>query len=138
MRWRYYIPHAWDPPESRTTWADVLLLPDDPAYEGRALWITVDAVPDPVDPRERGDVRRWRKQLAKLGRASFFMETDTMDLTVRAADFDRTECLDWIARWLRGTGLPFSGFVAGPVEAFAGRSDLGAVVVALQQKYGGS
>lgn len=45
-----------------------------------------------------------------------------MDLTIST----RAESLDWIARWLRATGLPFAAFVAGPVEAFAGRSDVAA------------
>ncbi len=43
MKWKYFIPHTWDSPTSRQTWAEVWLLPDDPNYRGDSVWLTIDA-----------------------------------------------------------------------------------------------
>src|SRR5258708_5047221 len=105
------------------TWADVLILPDDPAYDGKALWITVDAVLD----------RSWQpERLASLGKEDFYMDSQ-MDLAVRADDFNKTECLEWIARWMR-ENLAFTELCGTGIETFAGRSGFADMIIAVSEK----
>lgn len=132
MQWKYWIPHVWDPPESRMAWADVLILPEDPGYTGDALCITVDAVLND-DAFSEADWREHRERaIARMGDADFFLDQDSQDLAVRAYDFSHKECLEWIARALRHEGLACSGFVAGTVDDFKGRSGLADTVDRLQ------
>jgi hypothetical protein len=122
MHWLYWFPHAWNPPEQRMSWADVLLLPDDPdRYAGQALWLTVDAILHP-DFQDDGDDAA-DPRLARMGEDEMYLKEDTMDLAVRAYDFDRRECLDWVGRWLRSR-FSFSELLPGPRERFVGRSDI--------------
>jgi hypothetical protein len=110
--WRYYIPHAWEPAE-RMTWADVLLMPDDPSYTGQALFLTVDAVPDNA--------------------AEFQLDQDKMDLAVRAVDLSKEECLTWVERWLAGS-FKCTGLVAGTLDDFAGRSHMADTITAIRAR----
>ena len=110
MIWRYYIPHAWEPGE-RMTWADVLLMPDDPSYTDPALTLTVDAVPDCA--------------------SEFMFDKETIDLAVRASDFSKQECLGWVERWLAST-FTCTGLVAGSLEDFAGRNNMADVIIRLR------
>jgi hypothetical protein len=134
MHWKYWIPHAWDPPESRLAWADVLILPDDPGYTGDALFITVDAVLN-TEAYTASGWPKWRhRKIARLGDNDFFMDRDLMDLAIRAHDFTRDECLDWVARWLQHEGMAFSGFVPAGLDAFKDRSEMGAIVDRIQSQ----
>ena len=40
MDWKYYIMHEW-PDGQRRLWGELFLLPDDPSYEGKAVWLIV-------------------------------------------------------------------------------------------------
>jgi len=129
MRWLYYIPHEW-PEGERMFWADVMILPDDPAYDGKALWITVDAINEPANFTD--EWFEWRQdRLAELGDAEFTMDGN-MDLAVRATDFTREECLNWISRWMQSRRLDFSGWIRSTRESFAGRSDVADTVAAIK------
>lgn len=44
MKWKYYIPHVWESPESRTVWEDVWLLPEDGSNDGKSYWFTLNAL----------------------------------------------------------------------------------------------
>lgn len=130
MKWLYWIPHTWDPPDTRMSWADVLLLPDDPAYDGAALWLTVDAVLNPAFDQDE-----WAgygpERLQQMGDAEFHLIQDHLNLAVRAADFDRAECLTWVSKWLDHS-FEFSGLAQASIENFAGRSQMADVITAIQ------
>ena len=99
MHWKFVFCHSWDGPGLRRTWEDVLLLPDDPSYDGGALWLTV----------EGGATKRW--------------DRETITLTLATPDFDLRELLEatWIA--LDTIGVVVDGLVPAPLTDFCGRSE---------------
>jgi len=128
MRWLYFVPHGWSPAESREQWADVILLPDDSSYKGSALCVTVDAILDSSNYSDPEWADWHRQKVSQMGDADFYMDMSSMDLAVRAADFDKSECLAWVSLWLRESGLPFSELAEGSAHQFAARHPIAAVV----------
>lgn len=55
-----------------------------------------------------------------------------MDLTVRAADFSKEECLAWVERWLTDN-FTCTALVEGAVDDFAGRSDRADTIIAISE-----
>src|SRR5690349_987394 len=68
MKWKYHIPHKWESAEIRHVWEDVWLMPADPEYSGKSLWITVDALGDADNPEHGSERAAFQvKALAMLG-----------------------------------------------------------------------
>ena len=101
MNWKYFIHHTW--PEERTEWAEAFVRPDDPAYTGDSLWVTIDC--------------------RDLGREPFRVvdrQDDDADLLVNARDFTRAEFLEWMKVWLRAKGFTVTDLVPAALEEFVG------------------
>jgi hypothetical protein len=131
MKWKYHIPHAWDPATQRMGWAEVWLLPDDPGYNGGSIWLTIDALsggPDDVEPAEFR-----REALQKLGDQDVWVKGS--DMIVRVENFDRQEFLQWAKVWLEYTGLKVSELVEAPFEDFAGTNNMARVIKEIRKNY---
>jgi hypothetical protein len=139
MKWRYHIPHTWEPPSQRMGWADVWLLPDDPGYHGESIWLTIDALGGGADDMDRGEFRE--EALNKLGDFDFWIRTsdDTStlkdcDMIVRAEDFDRAEFLGWVQKWIETQGLKFSGLVEAGFKEFENSNEMARTVKAIKER----
>jgi hypothetical protein len=139
MKWKYHIPHVWDPPTERVGWADVWLLPDDPAYNGGSLWLTIDALSGGAFDTEPGAFRA--EALRKLGDREFWVKSEDemssakdCDMIVRAENFDRAEFLGWVQKWIEHQELEFSGLIEAPFEDFADSNDMARTIKSIQQK----
>lgn len=133
MKWKYYIPHVWESPESRTVWEDVWLLPEDGSNEGKSYWFTLNALTfgaagiegeypeDPNDPFGSGTsalVREMNLQL--LGDKDYFI-TPLLDMVARVDNFNLHELLEWTRLFIRdhfGDAEP--ELVPGDYEDFSG------------------
>ena len=83
MKWKYQIPHKWENADTRHVWEDVWLMPADPAYSGKSIWITIDAMGDVNNP-EHGSERAASqvKALAKLG--GLYLQSGDLDKAEQA------------------------------------------------------
>ncbi|MFN8490202.1 MAG: hypothetical protein U0350_21625 [Caldilineaceae bacterium] len=122
MIWKYYIPHLWE--QEREVWEDIYLLPDDAAYTGDAIWLTVDALGF-YEAEER------RAAEEKLGGAAYWIEG--ADMLVATEDFTRAELLDWLQLWFEQHDIPLTELVESDYSAFQGRvPDLDAAFAAVR------
>lgn len=114
-------------------WEDVLLLPQDPAYDGEAVQLTVDAFGDVGDPTHGGERAEFQKKaLQKLGDRECWIESS--DMIVRATDFNKQELIQWVHRWFSETGLPQIELATAPIEEFKGRYPYADLLITLQKK----
>jgi hypothetical protein len=130
--WKYCIPHAWEHP--RQIWEDVYLLPDDPAYAGPGLHLTMDglenvlcSLPDAERQAAEADA------LAQLGDAEF--RIDGGDMLSRQEDFSREEPLSWVRVWLAHHGFSVERLREAPEAEFAERVERAGVVDRLKAMY---
>lgn len=133
--WKYSIPHVWD--RLRQVWEDVYLLPDDPAYTGPGLHLTVDALGTVLDSSP--DSERAAAEavaLAELGDAEF--RIDDGEMLVRREDFSREELLSWVRVWLVHHDLPVGRLREVPVAEFTESIEHAKVVANLKALYSGS
>jgi hypothetical protein len=119
MIWKYFIPHTWR--SDRALWEDVYLLPDDARYEGRALWLTIDAYGDPTDP-ELSEGRAEFQAYAERQLAGRDFCIEGTDMIVKQCDFTKEELLDWVRVWLRENQLPVTDLQEGTPQEFAGKA----------------
>ncbi len=138
MKWKYHIPHTWDPATLRMGWADVWLLPDDAGYDGGSIWLTIDALAGGADDMAAGEFRQ--EALRKLGDRDFWIRTgdDTgspkdCDMIVRAEDFDRAEFLGWVKKWIESHGWTVSALTEAPFECFENTNDMARTVKAIRR-----
>lgn len=110
MIWKYYIPTEWE--SDRAVWEDVFLLPNDPEYDGQALWLTIDAL-----GYYEGDERAEAEE--KLGHQLYVV--DGSDMLVRAESFSKRELLDWVSLWFDECDVEFSSLKEGNPKEFRGR-----------------
>lgn len=143
MKWKYHIPHTWDPPSRRMGWADVWLLPDDLSYEGDSLWLTIDALGGGADDMDPGEFRQ--EALKKLGDRDFWIKTGDdvcsvkdCDMIVRVEDFNRAEFLVWVQKWIEGQGWNFSGLTEAGFKDFQDSNGMARIVKAIKAKQGRS
>ena len=116
MIWKYHLPHTRKQP---TTWEDVWLLPDDPAYSGDSIWLTVKSLAFLMDHCERQeDFDAFQEALLKLSDQDYLI--DGGDVVVKAWHLDRAELLDWVRIWLRDKGLEAERLIEAPFADFAG------------------
>lgn len=119
MDWKYYIPHSWD--HQRQVWEDVYLLPIDGRYDGKAIWLTIDALGNAEEAgHDSGQAAIRSEALRKLGNCQYHI--DGTDMLIRAEDFSKEEFLDWVRVWLRENGLPVTGLTEGSAEEFQGKA----------------
>ena len=124
-------------------WADVWLLPDDPAYQGDSAWLTIDALGGGPDDMGPGEFRR--EALEKLRDRDFWVKSGDdassvkdCDMIVRAENFDRAEFLVWVQKWLESRGWEFSGLMEAPFEDFENSNDMARTVKAIKESQGRS
>jgi hypothetical protein len=110
MKWKYYIPSVWNPDE-RHAWEDIWLLPDDQAYQGGSIWLTIDSLTSDTEFRTQEDL------LPRQIPAEGFVINGT-DMVVGVNDFSEEELLHWVEVWLHESGLPVSGLIEGTFEEF--------------------
>ena len=110
MIWKYYIPAVWE--SERAVWEDVFLLPNDPEYDGQALWLTIDAL-GYYEGTERAEAE------AQLDHQLYAI--DGTDMVVRAESFSKRELLDWVSLWFEENDVEFSGLKEGSIKEFRGR-----------------
>ncbi len=134
MRWKYLIPHTWKFP--RETWADVLLLPDDPEYKGDALMLTIDALGDLSKPSIDEEEEEFRKDaLEKLGSKDYWVGVGRM--IVRVKDFNKEEFLNFVKIWFDENGLDVSELIETTIEDFKGKHAMADLIITLQKSYPG-
>lgn len=127
MDWKYYIMHEW-PDGERFTWGEAFLLPDDPTYDGAAVWLTFRCIGD-SSLFDDEDGKQWHeKALRKLAGRSHYVvgEDDDLgdsDLIVAPADFSHDEFMNWVEVWIKAQGLSFDRLIPAPLDDFTGRSD---------------
>lgn len=135
MRWKYYIPHAWDSPEDRTVWEDVWLLPEDGSNDGQSYWFTLNALSfgaagidgeypyDPDDPFGFGAAHAQavrETNLKLLGEKDYFI-TPLLDMVARVDNFNMQELLEWTRLFIRvHFGDPEPELVLAEYEEFVG------------------
>lgn len=134
MKWKYYIPHVWESPESRTVWEDVWLLPEDGSNEGKSYWFTLNALTfgaagiegeypeDPDDPLcgFGGSQLVREMNLRLLGDRDYFI-TPLLDMVARIDDFNMHELLEWTKLFIRDHfGDPEPELVQGDYQDFGG------------------
>jgi hypothetical protein len=130
--WKYGIPHVWDHP--RQVWEDVYLLPDDPAYAGPGLHLTVDALGNVLESSHGSDRAASQEEaLAKLADAQFWIDGDEMLL--RQEDFSRDELVGWIHVWLEHHGFAVGRLREVAASEFAGRIEHADLVARLTVLY---
>jgi hypothetical protein len=113
MDWKYYIPHSWD--REREVWEDIYLLPvEDIGYDGKALWLTINALGDVDTVSERAEMQA--EFLSQLGDRDYYI--DGTEMIVKAIDLSKIELLDWVRVWLREHRLPIANLIEAPVEEF--------------------
>lgn len=131
--WKYCLPHIWDRP--REVWEDVYLLPDDPAYTGPGLHLTIDAFGNVLEPSHGSDRAAFQEEaLAKLAGAPYRIDGDEMLL--RQEDFSRDELVGWIRVWLEHHGFSVGRLREVGAPEFEGRVAHASFVAALKAQYG--
>ncbi len=138
MNWKYRLIHEW-PEGERTIWAELFLLPDDPNYEGEALWVTIDCVGENHGEDER-DIRWYKKAQEKLGNLSYkiITEEDNMgdtNMIIAASDFSKDEFLQWVKTWIRSQGLPVDELIPASLDHFTGRNQHADFIKNITDKY---
>jgi hypothetical protein len=119
MNWKYYIPHLWH--QERQVWEDIYLLPIDSRYDGKAIWLTIDALGNVEVPEHGSDRAESRSEaLEKLGSRAYYI--DGTDMLIRTEDFSKKELLDWVQVWFRENGLPVAELIEGSAEEFRGKA----------------
>ena len=135
MTWKYRLLHTW--PEERTPWAEAFVRPDDPAYQGQSLWVTIDCLGDPspevAEASRPEELRVWVGDRAY--RVADNGEMGDSDLVVNARDFTQAEFVEWIKVWLHAKGLSVTNLVAAPLEEFAGTHPHADLLAHLTQRY---
>ena len=126
MNWKYFIGSEWV--SERATWEDVHLLPDDPDYDGEALWLTVEALGCAYD---ESTLSKMHELLS--GREFYCHETD---MIVASEDFSMGELLDWVKKWFSDNGIQAEGFIQGTFEEFRNKNNELRVLDALRTKNG--
>jgi hypothetical protein len=127
MDWKYYIMHEW-PDGQRRLWGELFLLPDDPSYDGHAVWLTFECVGDTPRLNDE-DGKQWHEEaVRKLAGCSHYVvhEDDDLgdsDLIVASADFTRDEFMNWVEVWIKAQGLSLDRLISAPLDDFTGRSD---------------
>lgn len=122
MRWKYCIHHEW--PEERTTWAEAFVRPDDPAYTGQSLWVTIDCIGEfPAGTRsasseEHETLRNWLGD--RPYRVAENGEQGDTDLLVNATDFTQAQFVDWTKVWLNDKRLAATELISAPMKEFEG------------------
>ena len=143
MNWIYYIHHEW-PEGERMRWAELFILPDDPSYDGQALWVTIDCVGETPSDNSDTDLVEWyQKAQEKLGDSAFRLidESDDMgdtNMVVATSDFSKDEFLNWVKTWTKATGLPIANLTPAPLDEFTGRHEHADFLRTLQKMYGSS
>lgn len=134
LDWKYHVIHTWA--SERLSWAEALLLPDDPAWIGEALWFTLDGLHDSPGAQE------WLDQaLAHLDGREFWVRDEhsemmgDADMIVRAQDFSKEEFLEWMRVWIREKGMPVGELREAPFVEFEGRHAMADFVSDLQARY---
>ncbi len=130
--WKYCIPHVWERP--RQIWEDVYLLPDDPAYDGPGLHLTVDGLENVLDSLP--DAERQAAEadaLAQLGDAEFWI--DGGDMLLRQEDFSHEELLSWVRVWLVYQGFSVERLREAPEAEFAERVEHAGIVANIKAMY---
>jgi len=127
LRWKYYIPHSWESPESRHVWEDVYLMPDIELPEGEekvSIWLTVDALGfQPVEGDDEGWARYW-ETVEKLRDREYIIDRETCDMAVRVEDFNLLELLGYAAVFIGEVfGDHRVSFLEGTYEEFLGTND---------------
>jgi len=142
MKWKYHIPHKWESPEARHVWEDVWLMPADPDYSGKSLWITVDALGDVNNPEHGSERAAFQaKALAKLGDNDTWVrypgdQSDPgTDMIVRVVDFSREELIEWVRFWMMEVGLEVDELVEAPFDDFRGTNTHAIQLAAVRDEY---
>lgn len=137
MKWLYYIPHTWDPPEERTVWEDVWLMPE-PMREARdksSVWLTVDALgnkPLEDNPEEMEIYRGW---LNRLENADYDIDWDQCHMIVSADNFNMEEFLEYTKIFLREAFNEDNiELIEGTYEDFEGTNEHAGILQALEKK----
>ena len=140
MDWKYYIMHEW-PDGQRRLWGELFLLPDDPSYEGKAVWLTFRCIGDSCLFDDE-DGKRWHEEATRKldGRSHYVVGEDDdlgdSDLIVAAGDFSHDEFMNWVEVWIKASGLSFGRLVQAPLDDFTGRSDHADFLKKLTTEYG--
>lgn len=154
--WKFYIPHVWD--QERATWEDVYLVPTEEAFQGRSIWLTVEATTMPREfyyaswgcsPEEiaqatnnpesapeavkfaEEDYQADQEILKSMGNTKFLFHEESCTLYVRAPNFTRAELLEWVTLYLKFKGAEFPSLEEAPVELFSGSNPHAAAVEAV-------
>lgn len=131
MDWKYYIPHLWD--REREVWEDIYLLPvEDIGYDGKALWLTINALGDVDSVSERAEMQA--EFLNQLGDRDYYI--DGTEMIVKAIDLSKMELLEWVRVWLREHRLPISNLIEAPVEEFRHKAMYADLVVEYREMMG--
>ena len=136
MKWKYYIPHTWDPPSGIMLCADVWLLPDDPEYRGKSVWLTIEALGTPTGPPRWADMSEeeaYQQALKKLGDKDMRVEDGYM--LVRVEEFNRKEFLEWVEVWMNEQGIDCTGLIEGSLEEFRETNEMAKTVGELTDRF---
>jgi hypothetical protein len=139
MNWKYYIMHSFKD-DWRMKWAELYIIPDDPSYNGEALWVTIDCIGE--SPRHKGeDEVKFHKEAKKLlGDADYRVcEEDEMgdsDMLINAEDFSKDEFLEYVKIWIKKNGFQITDLISAPVEDFSGRGDNADAINEIIKNYG--
>lgn len=128
MKWKYYIPHAWDEP--RESWEDFYLLPCDPSYRGDSIWLTIDALDDVNGTTAVLDTEDFHR-LEKEMEGKDYVVHGT-DMIVRGEAFTKREFLKWVKVWLEENGFEVDELVEAPFEDFEGTNQHARTVAGLR------
>jgi hypothetical protein len=116
-----------------------VVVADDPTYDGESVWLTIDALSGGADDMHPGEFRG--EALQKLGDNVFWIRTGDdrsivkdCDMIVRAEDFDKTEFLRWVQKWIEVQGFQFSGLVEADFKEFENSNDMARTVKAIKAR----
>lgn len=127
MRWKYWIPHIWEPPEELHNWGDVYLLPEDKNYSGDALFLTIYALPLGTTPKAELDELP-EKTLAQVRSQGYAVERENADIYVNTEAFTLPELLSWVPMFFKDQEIAFAEMTPGTIDEFRGRADMIALI----------
>jgi hypothetical protein len=138
MNWKYWIMHKWT--DERFRWGEAFILPDDPEYDGDALWITIDCIGTPEDHISHEEIVWYEEAKTMLGNSPYYLcasdELGDTDLLVNAKDFTKDDFLNWILIWLQEQGIKADNLIGAPLDDFLGRHEHADFLNEIIQQYG--
>jgi hypothetical protein len=113
MNWRCQL--SFPAAQPMVSWAEIRLRPDDQAYQGDFLLLTLLSLGAITSPEINAQAIQWmRKVLESLDQRQYHIEGAYMLVMVQ--QFTRAEVLDWTGTWLRESGLPAARLIEAPSE----------------------